>query len=189
MAAPREDRALLRRALLASRNAIDAPARTAADLRIAALLDESVRTCLAERLDHSIVAAYWPVQGEPDLRALMAQWPNVALPEVVDGTTELRFLSWRPGSAMAEGRFGIAIPASGVRCVPDLVIVPCLGFCVAEDGAKWRMGYGGGYYDRTLAALRVTSIGVAYEMSRLDSFERQSHDMALGALVTERARY
>lgn len=150
---------------------------------------------IAERLDALVgsaprrLAAYWPYESEPDLRAWMrarhdAGW-TLLLPVIAAAASPLVFRVWTPASAMTADRYGIAIPAEGALLDPEIVLVPTLGF--SEDGH--RLGYGGGYYDRTLAALRPKpmAIGVAYEAGRLADFAPDAHDVQLDAVVTERA--
>ncbi|OZI31990.1 5-formyltetrahydrofolate cyclo-ligase [Bordetella genomosp. 10] len=139
----------------------------------------------------SIVAAYWPLQDEPDLRPLLEQWVEagitVALPAVRERGQPLEFRPWTPDAPMAEGPYGIQEPLAGTAVLPDLVLVPTLGYTPLAD----RVGYGGGYYDRTLAAFQAaghacTRIGVAWSCGRLDPIAHvpQPHDVRLDAVLT-----
>ncbi|MFC4275999.1 5-formyltetrahydrofolate cyclo-ligase [Achromobacter aloeverae] len=139
----------------------------------------------------AVVAAYWPLQDEPDLRPLLEQWVEagitVALPAVRERDQPLEFRPWTPDAPMAEGPYGIQEPLAGTVVVPDLVLVPTLGYTPLAD----RVGYGGGYYDRTLAALKAaghphTTIGVAWSCGRLDPIEHvpAPHDVRLDAVLT-----
>lgn len=138
-----------------------------------------------------IIAGFWPISGEPDLRPSLKQWLEqgfeIALPEVNRVDAPLVFRSWSPDAPMQSDHFGIPVP-TGATCVPDVLLVPTLGFTPA--GA--RLGYGGGYYDRTLAALSENghsylAIGIAYACGALGMHEHQpaAHDMPLHAVVTE----
>jgi 5-formyltetrahydrofolate cyclo-ligase len=138
----------------------------------------------------SVVAAYWPMQDEPDLRPLLTQWAEagitVALPAVRERDQPLEFRPWAPDAPMQEGAYGILEPLAGAPVRPDLVLVPTLGYTRHGD----RVGYGGGYYDRTLAALTAsghpyTAIGVAWSCGRLDeSHVPEAHDVRLHAVLT-----
>jgi 5-formyltetrahydrofolate cyclo-ligase len=136
------------------------------------------------------VAAFWPLPGEPDLRPLLTQWAEggtkVCLPCVTNPDAPLEFRNWTPSTAMREGRYGIAEPAEGPAVIPDVLLVPTLGYSDAAD----RLGYGGGYYDRTLAALadaghRAVAIGIAWNEGRLpNSYLPADHDVRLDAVLT-----
>ncbi len=113
-----------------------------------------------------------------------AEGGRSALPEVVQKATPLRFRQWWPGVPMAPGVYDIPVPQGTDVVTPDALLVPPVGF----DAAGYRIGYGGGFYDRTLAAAspRPLTIGVAYEISRLPSIYPQAHDQPVDYLVTER---
>lgn len=174
------DRVAARRALRAVRTAIGADDRTAADARIAAAVEKLVAgtrpTC---------VAGYWPIDAEPDLRPSMARWHAagiaVALPRVAERHAPLVFERWAPGCELVAGAHGTLHPARTEPVEPRVLVIPCLGF----DVRGHRLGYGGGYYDRTLAALAVASIGVAYDVLEVLGFEAQAHDRTLDWIVTE----
>lgn len=138
----------------------------------------------------AVVAAFWPLQDEPDLRPLLEQWAeagvSVALPAVRESGQPLEFRPWVPDAPMQTGAYGILEPVAGPVLLPDVVLVPTLGYTRHGD----RVGYGGGYYDRTLAALKsaghvFTSIGVAWTCGRLDdSYMPEAHDVRLDAVLT-----
>ncbi|CAM3375162.1 5-formyltetrahydrofolate cyclo-ligase [Bordetella sputigena] len=138
----------------------------------------------------SVIAAYWPLPDEPDLRPLLSQWVEagitVALPVVRGPGQPLEFLPWTPDTPMREGAYGIAEPAAGAAVTPELILVPTLGYTGQAD----RVGYGGGYYDRTLAALKAaghgfTTIGIAWSVGRLeDTHAPEPHDVRLDAVLT-----
>lgn len=134
-----------------------------------------------------IAAFCWPVKHEPDVRALLAAWAasgtSAALPVVVDEGAPLAFRAWTAETPMVVDRYGIPTPASGEFVRPDLILLPLNGF----DNAGYRLGYGGGYFDRTLAALhpRPLAVGVGFELNRLASIAPQAHDQRLDWIVTE----
>jgi len=136
------------------------------------------------------VAGYWPLRDEFDVRALLGELHDeglvCALPVVSGPDRPLVFRRWRPGDAVTEGRFGIAEPADDRPEVrPLALLVPLLGV----DGAGRRLGYGKGYYDRTLADLRaagpVVAIGVCFEAQRVREVPAESHDQRLDWVLTE----
>lgn len=173
-------KAALRRELLANRQAITPEVRQAMDTAIA-------RHVLAWQNAHpsAILGVYWPIRGEPDLRecyaVLATQGTRLALPIVADRDAPLRFLAWKPGDPMIKDAFGVAIPAAGEEVRPDALLIPCVGF----NEQRFRLGYGGGFYDRTLARPgRPVTVGIAYEQSRA-AFDADAHDVPLDYLVTE----
>ncbi len=131
------------------------------------------------------LGAYLPLRGEPDLLGVLEQWVGrggtVGLPVVVRADAALEFGRWAPGMAVVREQFGVARPEPFETVVPDLMVIPCVGF----DTRCYRLGYGGGYYDRTLAAHRCRAIGVAYDGSEIARFEPGAHDIALTEIVTE----
>ena len=139
-----------------------------------------------------VIAAFWPMADEPDLRPLLTQWADdpaltVALPVIESTGAPLRFDRWHPDMPMVEGAYGIAIPHTSQPVVPDIVLVPTLGYTSNGD----RVGYGAGYYDRTLAAWRAAghrpvAIGIAWSTGKLDaSHVPAPHDQPLDAILTE----
>ena len=134
------------------------------------------------------VAAFcWPIKHEPDVRPLLASWTSAngraALPVVVAEKEALRFREWTPGTHLEPDRYGIPTPTAGEWLIPDLILLPLNGF----DGAGYRLGYGGGYFDRTLAALspRPLAVGVGFEINRIDSIRPAAHDQRLDWIITE----
>jgi 5-formyltetrahydrofolate cyclo-ligase len=141
------------------------------------------------RLTPRVLGAYWPHRDEYDPMPLAA-WHagrngDVALPAVIARGQPLEYRPWTPDTAMAPGRFsfGIPEPVNGPAVLPDLLLVPLLGF----DAAGYRLGYGGGYFDRTLAAWssRLKTIGVGFELCRMPTIQPQPHDIPLDMIVTE----
>jgi 5-formyltetrahydrofolate cyclo-ligase len=139
-----------------------------------------------------IVSGFWPIKDEIDIRPLMSvladQGCQLALPVVLGRGQPLRFRAWHLGEALEKGVFGTLQPsAEGEAAVePDVLIVPLL----ACDFDGWRLGYGGGFYDRTLASLRarrrVTAIGVCFDGQCVDAVPHDRDDQRLDWLLTER---
>jgi 5-formyltetrahydrofolate cyclo-ligase len=129
----------------------------------------------------------WPFKGELDFRGLVgdciAAGAEAALPVVVERASPLEYRSWSPRAPLERGVWGIPVPAERVLAHPTILLVPLLGF----DAAGYRLGYGGGYHDRTLAALepRPLAIGVGYELGRLATIHPQPHDIPMDAIATE----
>lgn len=134
-----------------------------------------------------VVAFCWPIKHEPDVRAALPHWGAqgalAALPVVVAENQPLAFRGWSHDTPLEPDRYGIPTPIAGEWLIPDLILLPLNGF----DGDGYRLGYGGGYFDRTLAALfpRPLAVGVGFEMNRLDSIRPEIHDQRLDWLVTE----
>ena len=139
-------------------------------------------------LVHGVVAFCWPYRGEYDARHYVAQLRRLgattALPVVVAPGAPLAFRKWYPGVKMADGPLGIPYPEDSEVLTPDHVLLPMLGW----DAAGCRLGYGGGFFDRTLAALprRPRVIGLAYELQYLPTIHPQPHDIPVDFVVTER---
>lgn len=142
-------------------------------------------------LARGVVAFCWPYQNEHDARfiarTLRERGAVTALPVVVAPRTPLIFRAWHPGVTLQRGVYDIPYPTEGPEATPDTVLLPMLGF----DEAGYRLGYGGGYFDRTLAALqrRPVVIGTTYEMARLETIYPQPHDIPMDWVVTERGVY
>ncbi len=172
----------LRRLAITRREALTATARSALTTRLERHL-ESVLANLAP----SVVGFCWPFRGEPDLRRLMADWAEegpgriAALPVVLDRERPLMFRPWTPATVLAPDRHGIPHPPAGEPVAPDLVLVPLNVF----DAAGYRLGYGGGYFDRTLAELGAIAVGVGFELARTPTVFPQPHDRPMDWIVTE----
>lgn len=136
-----------------------------------------------------IVSGYRPIRTEidptPTMAAMIVEGRRVCVPVIEAKDAPLRFREWRPGVEMVAGPFGAMIPAEGDWLEPEALIAPLIGW----DRAGWRLGYGGGFYDRTLEALRSTrptvAIGFAYAAQELDEAPREATDQRLDAIVTE----
>ncbi|MBZ9810268.1 5-formyltetrahydrofolate cyclo-ligase [Mesorhizobium sp. BR1-1-9] len=171
-----------RKRLIDERLAIDAEERNARSLRIASVLDLAVG-----RVSGRIVSGYWPFRGEPDLRNwainVIERGGRIALPVVIKKGWPLEFRIWRPGDPLERGVWNILVPSHGPAVQPDVVIAPVVGF----DEANYRLGYGGGFFDRTLAAAprRPLVVGVGYARSRIRTIYPQPHDIPMDAIVTD----
>ncbi len=175
-------RTVERERLVALRLAIPAEERRGLSDRIARELDR-----LLGDLSGKTVAAYLPFRGEPDLRAwieeLSVRGAIAALPVVVAPRSPLEFRTWSRGEPLRPGVWNIPVPAGGTVVTPDVVIAPVVGY----DAACYRLGHGGGYYDRTLVALprRPRIVGVSYERLALRTIYPQTYDVPMDAIVTE----
>ncbi|WP_417807353.1 5-formyltetrahydrofolate cyclo-ligase [Thioclava sp.] len=132
------------------------------------------------------LAGYWPIRTEPDPRpAMVAHHGPLCLPVVVGAGQALAFRRWHPGAAMEPGAFGAAIPRDRHEITPQILIVPLLAF----DARGYRLGYGGGFYDRTLQGLRaagsVIAIGFAYSAQEVAEVPTEPTDQPLDFIVTE----
>ncbi len=175
-------RASVRKTLLDKRGLIAPSQRQRWDAEIASqLIDWCQQHCPAS------LALFWPFRSEPDLREsyplLQQMGIQLALPVVVAKKQALLFVPWSPGDAMSTDEYGILIPADHTRALrPEVLVVPCVGF----NAKNFRLGYGGGFYDRTLAALpRPQTIGVAYRQGQVE-FAEGTHDIALDRIITEK---
>jgi 5-formyltetrahydrofolate cyclo-ligase len=168
-------------------------AQRVADHFFAAFATEMGRGPLA------MIAGYWPFGTEMDVRPLLhrlaAHGTGLALPVTRGADLPLEFRRWQPGDGLEQGAYGISHPHAGAPAVtPSILLVPLLAF----DRSGWRLGYGAGYYDRTLAALRglgvsragslrVTAVGIAYAAQEVESLPHHAGDQRLDGIVTEEA--
>jgi 5-formyltetrahydrofolate cyclo-ligase len=175
-----------REALIAQRVALDAQTVAHARSAIEALLEHHFPD-----LDRGVVAFCWPIRNEFDARHLVARLRArgaiSVLPVVIAPRQPLEFREWHPGVPLAMGALDIPYPAAGPPVVPDTVLLPMNGF----DRAGFRLGYGAGFFDRTLAALarKPRVIGIAYAFAELATIHPQPHDIPMDFLVTEQAAY
>jgi 5-formyltetrahydrofolate cyclo-ligase len=137
------------------------------------------------------LAFCWPIKGEYDARhlarTLRSRGALTALPVVVAPRTPLIFREWHPGVSMVPGPLDIPYPVDSPEVVPEAVLLPMNGW----DQQGFRLGYGAGFFDRTLASLakRPLTIGVTYELAKLDTIHPQSWDLPMDYVVTERGVY
>jgi 5,10-methenyltetrahydrofolate synthetase len=173
-------RAQWRLDLQAARDAL--PDRPQREARLLARIEQWLAGVDAERLGF-----FWATRGEPDLAALVARWlqtrpwRRAALPVIEGGL--LSFAPWAPGTNLVRGPFDIRVPDTAERIEPQLLLIPCVGI----DRLRYRLGYGGGYYDRTLAALspRPITAGVGFDCARIDTIDPKPHDLRLDVAMTE----
>jgi 5-formyltetrahydrofolate cyclo-ligase len=177
---------ILRSTVLAWRNELgEAERRIAAEGLLAALRRERPIGTPA------VVSGFWPIREEIDIRPVMIDLFNegcqLALPVVVGRGEPLLFRAWRPGDPLEAGVFGTLQPSARREVVePEALLVPLL----ACDGEGWRLGYGGGFYDRTLALLRarrsVTAVGVGFDAQLVPEVPHGPGDQRLDWLLTDR---
>lgn len=175
----------LRGVLMARREALAPQQRLAAQARIAAIGADalSAEGALTISVFHSFGSE---VGTGPLMQALGARGHRLCLPVIVGRNKPLIFRRWRPGEPLEPGRFNIEVPLETAPVVePEVVLVPLLGF----DAAGWRIGYGGGYYDRTLALLRrkspVLAVGLAFAVQQLDDVPHAENDERIDGVLTE----
>ncbi len=177
-------RALMREELIRRRMAL------APDVR--RTLSERARTHLVQAVDlnaYRVLGFCWPIRGEFDVRNIakehIAAGGLVALPVVVQKAAPVEFWRWHPGAPMQRGIWNIPIPREREVLMPDAVIVPLVGF----DERRFRLGYGGGYFDRTLAAAapRPYAIGLGYADAAIPTIYPQTHDIPMNLIVTDEA--
>ena len=179
---PSGDKKTLRRQLQAERQSLVDRHRRAMHLQ------EVLRVWLAGRQENAI-GAYWPIKGEFDALPALFRWSEAApdrrigLPVVDRQTRQLRFQLWYPGCEMEDDAYGIPKPKDTPVFEPQLLLVPCVGY--GPRGV--RLGYGGGFYDRTLAALqpRPCTAGLAYSHGFLPWLAAEPHDVPLDAILNE----
>jgi 5-formyltetrahydrofolate cyclo-ligase len=190
MSTTSQDKQALRKNLVEKRaNLADKMARIAA-------LTQAMRIWLIGRKDQSI-GAYWPIKGEFDPLPPLHRWKEdgelihlanprrIGLPVVDKAHKTLNFHVWYPGCDMEEDAYNIPKPKDTDVIHPSLLFVPCVGFTLA-GGKSYRLGYGGGFYDRTLATLtpRPFTVGLAFDCASTH-FEPEPHDMPLDLVLTE----
>ena len=138
-------------------------------------------------LKKSVIGFYWPFKAEFDPRFAIHQLrqagARAALPVVLQKNAPLEFRAWWPGAPMARGVFNLPIPNGTEVVQPDALLIPPLGF----DAQGYRLGYGGGYFDRTLAALPpgTLKIGVGFELCRIPTIHPRPYDIPMDYIVTE----
>ena len=175
-----EEKSALRTRLLAARKAMTPAAK--------AVAEEVICRRLLNWLQQNPVASlgvYHPIRQEPDLHpaynALAAQGVHLSLPIIRGKDAPLEFVRWTPGETLVKDAMGTSAPAHGEAARPHALLIPCLGF----NAARLRLGYGGGFYDRTLAhEPHPLAIGVAYAEALVE-FTGQPHDIALDLILTD----
>jgi 5,10-methenyltetrahydrofolate synthetase len=164
------------------------------ELRCALPAEERLQhtAAIVRRLDemvaarsNEIVSVYWPIRAEPDLRPWMREaclrGLRIALPVAIELGRPMTFREWRPDAVMARGLWKIPYPAGGPEVCPTTVLAPLVGF----DSACYRLGYGGGFFDRTLAAMgrKPRVIGVGYPQLRIATIYPQGHDIPMDLIL------
>ncbi len=176
------ERARLRREMLAVRRSLEAAEHARLSAAIEAQLAFACAACAP-----GIVAFCWPIRNEFDARPLVgrllaAGW-RAAMPTVTELEAPMTFRAWTPATPMGVDPFGIPVPEPAVNVTPDVVLLPLVAF----DDAGYRLGYGGGYFDRTLARMlpRPLAWGVGFDALRVATLHPQPHDVPLDAVITE----
>lgn len=176
-----EEKIALRRSLLLMRCALDDALRAELNQKISEYIEQHLQA-------HAIttLGVYFSTRHEPDLLNLYSMLSKkgimLSLPVVMGKTAPLQFAKWKPGDALVKDRFGISNPAvSKFVELPQALLVPCLGF----TRKRYRLGYGGGYFDRTLEAEpRPYTMGIAYSCLET-SFVARKYDIPLDCIITE----
>lgn len=174
-----------RKKLMKARLGLKGEDRAARDARIR----DTLAAVIGEQRA-ATVGLYWPIGGEFDTRPLAedlrSRGVRTALPAIVEKKAPVVYRPWDADTTLEPGVWNIPTPATPVTVVPDLVLAPVIGF----DSGCYRLGFGGGYFDRTLAALRPkpVAVGVGYELAVLDTIHPQPHDIPMDLIVTEAGR-
>jgi 5-formyltetrahydrofolate cyclo-ligase len=174
-------RGTARSRLIAARIALPAEQRAAWTARLSANLEPVLAGA------EPPISFYWPIRAEPDLRPLMQALDEagvaVALPVAIRLGEPLSFRRWQRGAEMERGLWEIPVPREGEPVVPRTLIAPLVGY----DGENYRLGYGGGFFDRTLAGLggRAVAIGVGFSLFALETIDPQPHDRPMIRVLTE----
>jgi 5,10-methenyltetrahydrofolate synthetase len=171
-----------RQRLLAERASLSSEAHRDLSRRVIANLDLVFRD-----IGVATLGIYWPIKREIALLDWAAglardRGLDLAMPVVTIPKSPLEYWRWCPGDRMIRGFWNIPVPAERHPVIPDAVIAPLVGF----DG-RWRLGYGGGYFDRTLASFipRPIAIGIGFEFSALTHFSSEPHDIPMETIVTD----
>jgi 5,10-methenyltetrahydrofolate synthetase len=179
---PDASRNALREAKIAARLALPVAEHRAASVRI---LDHLTHLLLDR--PPGVIAFCWPIRAEVDCRPVVARlvakgW-RAAMPVVVTTAAPMEFRAWWPDAPMATDPHGIPVPTTKVILLPDVVLLPLVAF----DAAGYRLGYGGGYFDRTLAACDPCplAVGVGFELSAVATIHPAAHDIPLAMIITE----
>lgn len=172
--------------LLEERANLPVATRQEAAQAIAAALDKFLASRF-ETLEGLTISAWWPIKAELDLRFWLAglaqRGARGALPLVVEKGRPLGFRPWGTGTKMERGFWNIPVPAEGDYVAPDITLSPVVGW----DSGCFRLGYGGGYFDRTLAAAspRPLAIGIGLQIAQIKTIYPQPHDIPMAAIITE----
>ncbi len=182
------DKKALRKSLIDLRNSV--PDR----IERADLLQRTMRIWLVGRPD-TVIGAYWPIKGEFDPLPALHRWKEdgelldqsqlrrIGLPVVNQEDKSMTFHAWYPGCPMEEDAYGIPKPKDTEVIIPTLLFSPCVGY----GPGGYRLGYGGGFYDRMLASLnpRPYTVGLGYGIGFVPDFEPEDHDIPLDAILND----
>ena len=192
---PTAEKAALRKQAGKTRAALaadyaDAPVKLAAQAGIVAEIAISLSDSPASGVDAPVIAGYLPIQSElsplPLIQALAASGFAIAMPVTPEPGNTLLFRAWAPGAPLANGPYNTKHPPSdAAEMIPSVILAPMLAF----DASCWRLGYGGGFYDRTLSELRaagrhVLALGIAYDGQLVDKVPTGPYDMRLDGVLT-----
>lgn len=172
--------------LIARRVDLNADTRREWNQRIDSLIEQGFPL-----LSKMVIGFCWPYRGEYDARFVVKHFREhgamTALPAVIAKKAPLEFRHWRPGLQMKKEVYDIPVPQASDVVVPDALILPMISF----DGQGYRLGYGGGYFDITLAAINPQPIliGVCYDQFKVETLHPQPHDIAMDFVVTESGIY
>jgi 5-formyltetrahydrofolate cyclo-ligase len=172
-----------RQRLISERQSLNSHERQEIEQRCLALIEQYLLS-----YEPGVLGLYWPIKGEIDCRslapALIRQGWTLCVPIINSENKCLDFAVWTPDSPMIMGSWNIPIPEKQTLLIPDHFLVPLVGF----DKQNFRLGYGGGYYDRTLAAIDkpVHTIGIGMESGRFDSIQPQQWDIPMDKVITEK---
>jgi len=179
-------RSHLRTALINKRREVGISERTALDMRVSNIAGQ----CEAA-LRYGVIGFCWPYKGEIDLRPLALRWSGegvtVALCALTEIGAPMRFRRWSPAVPLVPGAYGIPMPLGTEVMIPDLLLIPLVGF----DSRAYRLGYGGGYFDRFLGELHMKpiTIGIGYDLMQVDTIRPQPHDVPMDFIVTDSALF
>jgi 5,10-methenyltetrahydrofolate synthetase len=172
--------------LLNDRAALSVSVRQAAAEAVSERLD-ALLAARYQSVKGLTISAWWPIKAELNLRhwleSLLHRGALVALPVVVTPAEPLAFRPWTVDCRMVQGMWKIPVPADGPEVLPDVLLAPTVGW----DRRGFRLGYGGGYFDRTLASLarRPLTVGVGLGSAQLLTIFPQKHDIAMDVIVTD----
>lgn len=176
-----------RQRALDARAALSVAERQAFAASLASHLDRLLAAIMPD-VEGQVIAGYWPIKSEPDLRPwlirLQERGAITAMPVVAVQKAPLVFRPWKRGDPIRRGHWNIPEPDTDAVVTPDLALAPFLGW----DGEGYRLGYGGGYYDRTLAQIRPVTVGIGLHEARLATIFPQPHDIPLTHIVTEKGQ-
>jgi 5-formyltetrahydrofolate cyclo-ligase len=176
------NRVFLRKDLIQKRMGVEDNLRQQWDKQIG---EHLLKTLHKHQLMNSIFGVFSPIKAEPQLNSVFNQMHelgiSLALPLVIKKNMPLQFSKWMPNDVMTQDEYGISVPANFNITSPNVLLIPCVGF----NNQGYRLGYGGGFYDRTLAVTqRPLAIGIAYDQSKTQ-FEIGEYDIPMDIIITE----